>query len=63
MKTEGAYVDVSHAKTKEAAHRKALSLINKGYRVEVRPVGKGTGAWVQGNRWIIEWYTSWKKRK
>jgi len=63
MSREGAAVDVTHAKTREAADRKAMSLIRKGYRVEVRPVGRGTGAWEDGSRWIIEWFTSYKKRK
>jgi len=63
MRPEGVELGVTHAKTKEGAEKKAFGLLRKGYRVEIRPVGKGTGAWVHGDRWIIEWYTSWKKRR
>ena len=60
---EGVELGVTHTKTKDAAEKKALALVRKGYRVEIRPVGRGTGAWQSGHRWIIEWYTSWKKRR
>ena len=63
MKPEGCELGVAHAKTKADAEKKALALVRKGYRVEIRPVGRGTGAWEDGDRWIIEWYTSWKKRR
>ena len=55
MRQEGVELGVAHTKTREAANRKALGLIRKGYRVEVRPVGKHTGAWEAGHRWIVEW--------
>lgn len=63
MRPEGVELGVAHAKTKLAAEKRALVLIRKGYRVEVRPVGRGTGAWDEGYRWIVEWYTSYKKRR
>ena len=62
MKREGVELDVTHTKTKAAAEQKALALIRRGYRVEIRPVGHGTGAWADGDRWIVVWYTSWKVR-
>jgi len=60
---EGKELGVTHTKTKESAEKKALALIRKGYRAEIRPVGRGTGAWADGSRWIVEWYTSWRKRR
>jgi len=60
---EGTELSVALTKTKEAAERKALALIRKGYRAEIRPVGRGTGAWAGGWRWITEWYTSWRERR
>lgn len=63
MKPEGVELGVTHTKTRATAEKKALALVRKGYRVEIRPVGRGTGAWREGHRWIIEWYTSYKKRR
>jgi hypothetical protein len=63
MKAEGVELGVAHAKSKDGAEKKAFGLIRKGYRVEIRPVGRGTGAWEHGDRWIIEWYTSYNKRR
>lgn len=60
---EGVERGVKHFRTKAEAVKKGNELLRKGWRVELRRVGRGTGAWMEGWRWMVLWYTSYDKRR